>query len=230
MTLALLCALIASLAVVVAPAAAEEVDTAETAEFTGALSFAEITGPESPERYPFQVRLGSEKELRQISETEAAVFYIDGPQAYAIYAMGAHDADDANVPTTLAVTGEEVVTLTVDHRAGNPAAGGEPFVYPILSGSGREPGAEFFYGRVEVGGPLTLPEESPAPVQCDVPKLHDLKLAAAKAKLRAAHCAIGKVRIASGATATKGRVAKQFSAAGTELAVGARVAVKLGSR
>jgi hypothetical protein len=48
-------------------------------------------------------------------------------------------------------------------------------------------------------------------------------------RLRAAHCAIGQVHLAAGATAGKGKVVKQFRAAGTDLAAGTPVAVKLGS-
>jgi beta-lactam-binding protein with PASTA domain len=63
-----------------------------------------------------------------------------------------------------------------------------------------------------------------------VPSLHGLGLRSAKSSLRTANCAIGQVHLAKGATAGKGKVVKQFRAAGTELAAGAPVAVKLGSR
>ena len=76
--------------------------------------------------------------------------------------------------------------------------------------------------------PAPLEPAPAAPIPCTVPALHGLSLHAAKARLRAAHCAIGQVRLAAGATAGKGKVVKQFRAAGTELAAGAPVAVKLG--
>lgn len=74
--------------------------------------------------------------------------------------------------------------------------------------------------------PISSAAEPPA--TCAVPSLRGLGLRAAKARLRADHCAIGQVHLARGTTKGKGRVVKQFRGAGTQLAAGARVAVKLG--
>ena len=67
------------------------------------------------------------------------------------------------------------------------------------------------------------------PPSCKVPALRGLSVKAAKARLRGAHCSLGKVQVPHGVTAGKGKVVKQFDAAGTELAAGAPVAVKLGA-
>jgi PASTA domain len=227
MAVALLCALVATLAVAVAPAvAAEESDTAPLRNLSeGGFSFGEITGPEAPEKYPFRVSLGEEQFLEQVSPTEVVAFYGGHVPAFSLVAEKAHDADGSNVPTTLEETGLEVVTLVVHHRAGNPAAGGAPFDYPVVGGSGWEGG--FRTITVPMVNPQGEPVES-APVGCTVPSLRGLGRRAAAAKLRAANCGLGKVRLAHGATAGKGKVVKQFRTAGTELSPGASVAIKLG--
>ena len=46
------------------------------------------------------------------------------------------------MPTSLSVSEEKIVTLTVHHREGNPAAGGAPFDYPVIAGAGWEGGTE----------------------------------------------------------------------------------------
>ena len=123
------------------------------------------------------------------------------------------------------------MTFIVHHRAGNPAAGGAPFAYPITMGEG------WAGGYHSVGYEMNEPAKPPAPTPpapaaptCAVPSLHGLSLKSAKARLRSADCSIGPVRLAPGASAGKGEVVKQFRTAGTELAAGTPVAVKLGSR
>lgn len=213
----------------------EELDTAPIRDLdAGGMGFPTIQGPESPERYPFRVSLGEEQFLRQMSPTEVQVFNAGHLPAGTIEAVKASAADGANVPTTLEQTGRDVVTLVVHHRAGNPAAGGVPFDYPIIQGEGWEGG--FFTGIVQMSNPNGEPAGSladePSPsmsaVRCTVPRLRGLDLRAAKARLRAAHCGVGEVHLAVGATAGKGKVVKQFHTAGLELAAGVPVAVKLG--
>jgi hypothetical protein len=242
------CALAASLAVAVTPAAAEESDTAPIRDYDGVM-FPEIHGLESPERYPLLVDLARRQELRQVSPTEVQVFYTDGTEAFVVTAEKARDAEGARVPTTLEMTGEDEITLTVHHRAGNPAAGGAPFDYPITAGEGWEDSGSF--QTVIIKGPPDETElremserermekelieasppaqvEPPPVVTCRVPTLRGYSLRGAKNRLRAAHCGIGAVHLAVGATAGKAKVVKQFHTAGTELAAGAPVAVKLG--
>jgi beta-lactam-binding protein with PASTA domain len=70
-------------------------------------------------------------------------------------------------------------------------------------------------------------------VSCHVPKLAKLSLAKAKAALKKANCKLGKVTRPK----KRGRrklpaliVKKSYPKAGTELAAGAKVAVKLGPK
>lgn len=228
----LLCALLACLAVVAAPAAAEEGDSAPIRPLNeGGMFFRAITGPSAPEEYPFSVSLGEEQFLEQIDEHEVGVFYPGHLAAFSLKAEAAHDADGANVPTTIELTGEDVVTLVVHHRAWNPLAGGAPFVYPITGGTGWAGG--FISERVEMNNPTPPPPAVPTgavPDPCVVPPLHDLSLKTAKVRLRAAHCSVGQVHVPAGVTAGKAEVVKQFRVAGTKLAAGASVSVKLGPR
>jgi hypothetical protein len=225
----------------------EERDTAPIREYDGVM-LSGITGPESPERFPLRVDLGRRQELRQVSSTEVQVVYSDGTESFSITAEKAHAANGAKVPTTLEKTGEDVITLTVHHRAGNPAAGGAPFDYPITAGEGWEGEfhTEIVHGPpddaelramrerelvereiIEASPPAST---GPLPViTCKVPTLRGYSLRGAKNRLRAAHCGIGAVHLAAGATLGKGKVVKQFHPAGTELVAGAPVAVKLGA-
>jgi hypothetical protein len=243
---AFFCALIASL-LVVAAASAEEADTAPIQEYDSGAFFW-ITGPESPERFPLRVTLDEEQFLEQVSPTEVEAEYAGHGLAFRIVAAKAHDADGANVQTTLELTGRDLVTLVVHHRAGNPAAGGAPFDYPVTEGEGWEGG----FQTIIVKGPpdetelremsererieKMITEASPAAqvepppvITCRVPTLRGYSLHGAKNRLRAAHCGIGAVHLGTGATAGDGKVVKQFHPAGTELAAGAPVAVKLGT-
>jgi len=234
MAAALFCALAASLALFVAPAAAEAPESAPIRNLgEGGFSFPDISGPEAPEEYPFRVILGEELFLEQVSETEVAAFYPGHLQSFVLDAEDAHDATGATVPTTVTLEEGDIVTLTVHHRAGNPSADGLPFLYPIVSGPGWRGG--FFTGIVEMNNPqapmTAPPASSPAPApMCTVPSLRGFGLRAAKGKLRGGYCRVGAIYLAAGATLGKGKVVKQFRAAGTELAAGAPVAVKLAGR
>jgi hypothetical protein len=233
---ALLCALVASLACAVASAAAETGDSAPIRSVSeSGYGFPAIAGPEAPEEYPTQLDpVGASRRLRQVSDQEIVVEYIEGGVvSYSINAEPAHDADGSTVPTTLALTEDEagpVITLTVHFRAGNPAAGGAPFVFPISGGTGWEGGYRTIQTELNEPQPApTTQPPAPAAPTCTVPSLDGFGLAAAKARLRGSHCAIGQVRLAHGARKAKGKVVKQFKPAGTQLAAGAPVAVKLGA-
>lgn len=201
--------------------------------------FPVIYSAADPEAYSWRVELGPRQSLRWVSETEAVVEYPDGTVAFTIHPEKAHDFEGTNVPTTLEVSEGEVLTVTVHHREGS-------YVYPVTAGEGwtatyKEPvivkgppdekELEEARRRTEeanlaaVIAPVGVPT-----VSCEVPAIQGFSLKAAKARLRAAHCSIGRVHLATGAGAGKGTVVKQFRAAGTELGAGAPVAVKLGSR
>jgi hypothetical protein len=237
----LLCALVASLAIAAAPAAAD------LPLYEADLTFPTIKGPSDPEEYSWQVRLAANQTLLEVDETEAEVRYESGLTAFLITAEPAHAADGATVPTTLSVSEGDVLTETVHHLAGNPAAGGAPFDYPVMDGLGWEGPIpwEYIQGPADEAGigeqfrraeevifkaNPAAPTEAPPVPHCTVPSLHGYNLRGAKNRLRAGHCAIGQVHLAGGASVGKGKVVKQFEPAGTELAAGAPVAVKLGSR
>lgn len=105
------------------------------------MSFGQIKGPEDPEEFSWEVTLEEGQELKQVDDQQAVIYHEDGIHiAATIVVAKAHDAVGANVPTSLAVSGSNVITLTVRHRAGNPAAGGAAFDYPIVEGVGWEGG------------------------------------------------------------------------------------------
>jgi hypothetical protein len=227
------CAAILCVLVAAAPAAAETGDAAPIRNLDeGGFIFSAITGPEAPEEYPFRVTLGEGQSLEQVTPTEVQVLHTGHRPAFTLTAGAAHDAVGSTVPTTLTLTGLDTVTWTISHRAGNPAAGGAPFVYPIVGGTGWEGG--FRTTVVEMNNPMppaTPPPATPLPAPtCAVPYLKGFGLREVKALLRDADCAIGKVRLGRGATRGNGRVVKQFERAGTVLAVGAPVAIKLAAR
>lgn len=182
--------------------------------------FPVIHGPEDPEEYIWEVQLHEGQTLELVDDQTAVVRWENGTVAFVIEAEPAHDATGATVPTTLAVTDPNLITLTVHHLAGNPAAGGSAFAYPISAGKGWEGG--FATVRVEMP-----PAESPtvnAPV-CLVPSLAGKSLKASRRLLRKSHCKLGPVHGERGKGA---KVAKQYRKPGRSLPAGTEVGVKLG--
>lgn len=213
-----------------APAAALAAEPC-TSPFDGTMSFPDIQSPEDPEDYCWEVQLYEGQELRQISETEAAVFYESGHEAFRIEAEQAHDAIGTDVPTTLSVTPPNLITLTVHHRAGNPAADGEPFHYPVIRGEGWEGGfiSEEIKGppdEAELKAKLSPPpvpvEEVPTPT-CEVPDLQGRTLKSARRALLASGCALGPIR----GRHPGARIVKQYRPAYKVLPAGTAVGVKL---
>lgn len=247
---ALAIALFAFLALVPAVALADDpIQEAEPPLLNGGMDFPAIQSVNDPEEFSWTVQLGEGQELRQIDEHEVAAYWGDGKHlALDFFATPAHDAEGASVPTTLELIGEKVIALTVHHREGNPAAGGAPFDYPILSGEGWEGG---FTTTVIQGPPdekelreqrehrereerearegafATGPEPAVAPV-CRVPELRGATLDGARNRLRRAHCRLGSIAKAPGATASACRVVGQATASGNFLPSGAKVSVRLG--
>jgi hypothetical protein len=230
---AVLCALAASLAFAVSLAAADTGN--EVVEAAGGRGFPPITSAASPEEYEQQVDfegLDPIHTIEQIGPEEIVVKDSEGDTVEWFHLEPAHDAVGANVPTSLRLDGKEVI-LTVQHHEGNPAAGGAPFTYPIVSGKGWEGG--FFTGIVEMPSPVpieTAPSSAPAPIvpTCRVPALRGFGLPTVKRLLLGSDCGVGGVHLARGATRGKGKVVKQVRAAGTELTAGTPVAIKLGGR
>ncbi len=210
--------------------------------YDGTMTFPQIGGPSDPEEFSWEVTLGEGQELEFLDEQHAAVFYTEGHHlAFGITVTLAHDALGANVPTTLSVSGGNIITLSVHHRAGNPAIGGAPFVYPIMAGGGWEGG----FSTVIVDTP---PDEQELREQreraereeaeavrrlqasegCLVPRLKGRSLRAAKKRLKTANCKIGKVQRLKGATARSGKVVKQSPRPSVMLGSATTVDVMLG--
>jgi len=193
--------------------------------YDGGMTFEAIHGPADPEEYSWTVELGEEQVLRLIDDQHAAVYYSDRQAAFSITAEQAHDANGSSVPTTLAVSDGDVVTLIVHHRAGNPAAGGAPFVYPIVGGPGWEGGFHTYYVPMPPYEPVSGDSSTPAVTPgCVVPRLTGGSVKASRLKLRAAGCGLGEIR---GARSKTAKVVRQYPAPGTARAAGAEVAVKL---
>lgn len=231
---ALLCAVVACLAVVVAPAAAET-GGGKLPVWVPGSSYPTIETASDPETYSWRVELEAGQTLVAVSD-ERAVIRRGSEDEGDIVAPTAHDADGELVPTSIAVSEGDVLTLTVRHHEAE-------YAYPItlerpwliISQESTEPvqipvaedtGTPNPYVSNYVYPPFE-PNFTPKPA-CEVPKLAGLGRHAAAAKLRAEHCKLGKVRLARGATAAKGKVVKQSHAAGAGLAPGAPVAIKLG--
>jgi hypothetical protein len=198
--------------------------------------FPEIFSAASPEEYEYRSEwLAPGDTAEQLSDEEVVFKDSEGDAIGWIHPELAHDAVGTNVPTSMRLVEAGAVILTVHHREGNPAADWAPFDYPVIDGPGgfrtiivemRNPLGEADQKVIEANPPAPT-EPLPTPT-CKVPALRGYSLRGAKNRLRAAHCGIGVVHLAVGATAGKGKVVKQFHAAGTELAAGAPVAVKLG--
>jgi hypothetical protein len=187
--------------------------------YDGAMTFQSIQGSDGPEEFSWEVTLHEGQYLQQLDEAHAGVFYEDGHPAFSIEAVAAHAADGATVPTTLAVTQPNVITLTVHHRDGNPAAGGAPFDYPVVAGEGWEGG----FQSVRIDGPpdeseLAQPpirrDQDPTPPTCVVPDLTNRTLRASRKSLHRAHCKLGRVR---GERRREARVDEQYRQVGNVL-------------
>jgi len=193
--------------------------------FDGAMGFPEIHGPEDPEDYCWEVQLEEGQYLQQVSETEAKVFYEGGHEAFVIRAPLAHDSVGTTVLTTLTVADPNLITLTVHHRAGNPAGGGASFDYPVVYGAGWEGGfqtAEVQMPPATEQAPARL--EEPSAPQCEVPALQGRTVKAARRALLLAGCQLGPVR---GRRHPGARIVKQYRPAFKVLPVGTEVGVKL---
>jgi hypothetical protein len=176
------------------------------------MGFPAIQGPEGLEEYSWEVKLGADQELRAIDETHAGVFWTgENTMAMSIVAQKAHDAEGATVPTTLAVTQPNIITLTVHHRSA-------PFHYPVMAGVGWEGGFHTEAATVLPG------EQSPPVPTCTVPDLTGRTLRASRKMLHRAHCKLGRVR---GERLRGARVSTQYRPTGKVLPVWSAVGVKL---
>jgi hypothetical protein len=204
------------------------------------MSFPPIHEPSDPEEYSWEVTLQEGQSLKSVDSQSAEVLYEAETVAFLIQAEAAHDAQGATVPTTLAVTVPNIVTLIVHHRAGNPAAANAPFAYPVTAGAGWEGGfqTEIVKGPEDEAEVKAREEReriarrereaaqlAKAAERCLVPRLKGISLEAARKKLKAADCTLGKVR---GHRTKTAKVVKQNPRPGNVLSPGAKVNVKLG--
>jgi hypothetical protein len=185
--------------------------------YDGGMAFQDIQGPEGPEDYSWEVKLDKEEELKVIDERRLGVFWEDGERAMTIMAVAAHDAIGTSVPTTLALTQPNIITLTVHHRDGNPAADGAPFDYPVVLGEGWVGGFATVIVNIPPG------ELPPLPPTCVVPDLTSRTLRASRKLLHRAHCKLGRVR---GERRREVRVVEQYRLVGKVLPVWSTVDVK----
>ncbi|HVY97633.1 MAG TPA: PASTA domain-containing protein [Solirubrobacterales bacterium] len=223
MAIALLLALVGGLALT-APAGASELPECK------GLAFNAIVGPDEPGECTYRMQLQPEQEAVQEDEHTVAVYWTTGGfrehLALFFVAPEAHDAIGTAVPTTIALSEGDLITLAVHHRVGDPAALGAPFTYPIVEGPGWKGG--FQTNQVQMPPP-EQPPTPPAPQPtCHVPSLKHDSLGQARAQLRAAGCALAGVHRRPGVTARSGRVVKQSAPAGTEGALAFAVTVTLG--
>jgi hypothetical protein len=223
MRLGLLLALVTALSCVVLPAAAVAAESC-TSPFDGTMSFPVTHGPDDPEEFCWEVNLADNQELRQVDDRNAGVYDTDPEhRAFSITAPPAHDAIGTDVPTTIVVVQPNVIVLTVHHRAGNPAAGGASFLYPVTHGAGWEGGFRTY--EVAMPPPEMPPPspEAPEPV-CAVPDLHRKSLMGARQVLRRAGCSLGPIR---GERSRGARIVRQYRPVGRNLPAGTAVGVKL---
>ena len=126
----------------------------------GARTFQTIRDSLAPEQYSWKIKLEPDQTLTQLDSQHAEVYTEGTHPSFGISATPAHDAIGTEVPTKLAVTGPNTVTLTVSYKAGNPAAGGTPFVYPIVAGAGWQGGFTTYTVQMPPPEPIEgAPEE-----------------------------------------------------------------------
>lgn len=209
--------------------------------FDGVMSFPAIQGSSDAEEFSWEVQLPEGQELEQVDSQHAIVYYTEGHvTAFEITVTPAHDASGATVPTSLAVSEGNVLTLTVHHRAGNPLADGAPFNYPVLPGEGwvvidegvvivnpPDESIDEVSGRVAQANPGGVTGRPSGSSQCRVPGLTGRSLAGARKRLRSANCKVGRVSRRRSAEGAPGRVVNQSPKAGTVLAARAKVDLTL---
>lgn len=194
--------------------------------YVGDMTFPAIQDASGPEEYSWKVQLSASQGLDQLDDRTVRIFYLsaDHTTALTIAAVPAHDATGASVPTTLEVMSDDVITLIVHHRAGNPKAGGGPFDYPVLGGPGFESG--FQPVIVQMPPDEALAVEPFREAHCVIPALKGKSLKASRRQLARSGCSLGRViRRRHGKSA---KVSGQNPRAGAVLEPESPVSVKLG--
>lgn len=118
--------------------------------YDGALTFTDIRNVSGPESFSWTVGIENDQKLVQTNSDQIVVYYDSGHPAFTITAVPAHDAIGTAVETSLSMSGTNVITLAVDHRA-------KSYVYPVIAGAGWEGGFQTY--AVEMPPPEPMPEE-----------------------------------------------------------------------
>ena len=219
---------IGGLILAVAPASVLA-DTPVFPPYDGDMTFAAIHDPSDPEEYSWEVQLSEGQGLEQIDEQTAEVYYQEGHlPMLAITAGPAHDAAGTAVPTSLGVSAGNIITLTVHHRAGNPAAGGAPFVYPVLGGPGWTGGFSTVIVTMPPREEFPATQREEVPESCLVPKLKGRSLRAAKKRLEKSDCELGEVTRLKGVTTKAVKVVRQSPRPNAVLAPASNIDLTLG--
>jgi sugar lactone lactonase YvrE len=119
--------------VAVAGSTKEHADMVIRPIFNGLTTFSTIRNASAPETYSWKVELEPGQTLVSVDPLDAEIKFENGRRAMLIAAEPAHDAVGTPVETTLSVSGEDILTLTVHHRIAG-------IVYPVVGGAGWEGG------------------------------------------------------------------------------------------
>lgn len=118
---------------VVSANTASNVDTIVRPLSDGGMTFENIRDSSGPQVFSWEVSLEPDQELKQADDKHVQVYYDGGRVAFTISAIPAHDAIGTDVPTKLSISGDHIVTLTVEHK-------NQPFIYPVIAGAGWQGG------------------------------------------------------------------------------------------
>jgi streptogramin lyase len=140
-------------------------DTIIRPAFDGLMAFQAIRDATAPESYSWEVKLAEGETLQLIDDHNAGIFWGDGTQALLIRAQSAHGADGKAVTTSLSVSGGNVITLKVNHRATG-------VVYPVVAGVGWEGG--FQYQETTIQQPPPPPDEKELIALAENPVMMDV--------------------------------------------------------
>ena len=129
-------------AAAIASNTATNVDSLTRPLYDGLLTFKTIRDSGASESFVWNINLYPGQETKQIDAQHVEVDYAGGHIAFTVEAVAAHDAIGTSVATTLSVSNDNMLTLTVQHKA-------KPYVYPVVAGTGWEGG----YFETTIPGP-----------------------------------------------------------------------------
>jgi len=101
--------------------------------YDGLMTFVAIRDASAPLTYSWHIEKEDNQEMELANPKTLNVRWKNGPVAFSITAVPAHDAVGTTVPTHFSLGSENELTLTIEHRS-------SPYVYPVSAGSGWEGG------------------------------------------------------------------------------------------